>query len=97
MSSTIFVQPLGGRKWKELGQRWLTQQAEKVGHILRSDERGTTAGVARLYFPNGDIEYICMSCLGVMCRVQKPEDAVLPQRNHTCASQESQLDLRKVM
>ena len=50
---------------------------------------------AHLYLPNGDVEYICMSCLGVVCQVGCAEDSLIYQRTHTCGSQERTVDLRQ--
>jgi len=102
MSSTIFEQPNRGSRWKAWSQRWLSLQTEKVGqmaHPGNSRRRNSrrTAEIAHMYLPDGDIEYICMSCLGVVCRVRHLEDALIHQQTHTCGRQEPAVDLARKM
>jgi hypothetical protein len=57
----------------------------------------TGLNVFHLYRRNGDIEYICKSCLDVLCSVRRPEDALIHQRNHICGSEERTVDTGKVI
>lgn len=84
MSTTIFEQSNRGSRWKAWSQRWLSPQTEKLGRMAHPDNSRRTAEIAHIYLPDGDVEYICMSCLGVVCRVRHLEDALIHQQTHTC-------------
>jgi len=103
MSATIFEQSNPGSGWRALSRRWLSLQTEKLAQLARhgEDRRGASrsiAPIAHRYLPDGDIEYICMSCFGVVCQVRHTEDALLAQRAHICVSPEAPVKfLRKVI
>jgi len=49
--------------------------------------------VFHLYLRNGDVEYICKSCLEVVCRVRRAEDALIHQQTHTCETHQRTVDV----
>jgi hypothetical protein len=95
MSTTIFEQSNRGSRWKAWTQRWLSLQTEKLGQMAHHGNSRRTAEIAHIYLPDGDVEYICMSCLGVVCRVRRLEDALIHQQRHTCRRQEPAVDLAR--
>jgi hypothetical protein len=93
MSSNTFAPQTEQSKWRARTWGWFATKAESFGRLGREDPPARPAGVARLYLPDGGIEYVCMSCLDLICTVRNPEDAVLPQHDHRCASQVSPVEL----
>lgn len=97
MFTTIFDQSNKGSRWKAWSQRWLSPPSEKLGETDRPGSSRRSAEIAHRYFADGEVEYICMSCLGVVCKVRHLEDALIYQRAHTCRRQEPAFALaRKV-
>jgi diguanylate cyclase (GGDEF)-like protein len=74
---------LSGPQW-HLGCR---KAASETRELISSAT--TSLRFVHRYLRGGRIEFICMSCFRVICRVRHEEDALIHQRTHTCSSEEA--------